>query len=255
MEMQIKKTVKAGNSSAVILPRSWLNKEVRIELVKKTLEAILSDVLEILKKHINSRDIIGIYLVGSYARGDEDKDSDVDLLIITKDTDKTVYDGIYNLTLISSELLRQKLEKDLLPIGQMIKEAQPLLNSYYLDSLEVKVTKRNIKWYLDTTRDKLKLIRKVLEKTKKSQVSDLVIYTLVLRIRTLYLINKLTVDEVYSKKNFVNLIKEITNGKESYERYIAIKNDAKDKNIVNVKTAELMVRYLDKQLMELKRSE
>ena len=29
MESKIKKTVKAGNSSAVILPRAWLNKNVR----------------------------------------------------------------------------------------------------------------------------------------------------------------------------------------------------------------------------------
>ena len=31
MEAQIKRAVKAGNSSAVILPRAWLNKEVRVE--------------------------------------------------------------------------------------------------------------------------------------------------------------------------------------------------------------------------------
>ena len=49
MEIQIKKAVKAGNSSAVILPRTWLNKEVRIELVKKTPDIILSDMIKILK--------------------------------------------------------------------------------------------------------------------------------------------------------------------------------------------------------------
>ena len=38
MNMEIKKTVKAGNSSAVILPRAWLNQEVRVELVKKSQE-------------------------------------------------------------------------------------------------------------------------------------------------------------------------------------------------------------------------
>ena len=36
MSVQIKKAVKAGNSSAVVLPRAWLNKEVKIELFKKT---------------------------------------------------------------------------------------------------------------------------------------------------------------------------------------------------------------------------
>src|SRR3989344_5523439 len=62
MDVQIKKTIKAGNSSAVVLPRAWLNKEVRIELVKKTPETILHDVLEILKKNIDLASVIGVYL-------------------------------------------------------------------------------------------------------------------------------------------------------------------------------------------------
>jgi len=30
MEIEIKKAIRAGNSSAVILPRAWLSKEVRV---------------------------------------------------------------------------------------------------------------------------------------------------------------------------------------------------------------------------------
>jgi antitoxin component of MazEF toxin-antitoxin module len=45
MEIQIKKAIKAGNSSAVILPRAWLNKDIRVELIKKTPEIILSEVI------------------------------------------------------------------------------------------------------------------------------------------------------------------------------------------------------------------
>ena len=45
MEIQIKKTVKAGNSSAVVLPKSWLNQNVRVELIKKTPEIMLLDVI------------------------------------------------------------------------------------------------------------------------------------------------------------------------------------------------------------------
>ena len=85
MEAQIKKAIKAGNSSAVVLPRSWLNKEVRVELFRKTPEIILSDVINIARKYVDIKEIIGIYLVGSYARGEEDDSSDIDVLIITKD--------------------------------------------------------------------------------------------------------------------------------------------------------------------------
>ena len=63
IEAQIKKTVKAGNSSAVVLPKSWLNQQVRIELVKKSEKDILKDSLDILEDHIRLEEIIGIYLV------------------------------------------------------------------------------------------------------------------------------------------------------------------------------------------------
>ena len=102
---QIKKTVKSGNSSAVILPRSWLNKEVRVELIKKTSETILLEVIKVLREYLDLKEIIGIYLTGSYARGEEDENSDIDILVLTKDIDrKMIREGIYNILIISSEL-------------------------------------------------------------------------------------------------------------------------------------------------------
>ena len=61
MEIQIKKAVKSGNSSAVILPKSWLNKEVRVELVEKSPEKILSEVLNIVGNYLDLKKIIGVY--------------------------------------------------------------------------------------------------------------------------------------------------------------------------------------------------
>src|SRR3989344_2071009 len=106
MEVQIKKTVKSGNSSAVILPRSWLNKEVRVEILEKTEDTILSEVMEIIKNYVSLKNIIGVYLVGSYSREEQDKNSDIDILVITDDSDKPVIKhGIYNILIISSKLL------------------------------------------------------------------------------------------------------------------------------------------------------
>ena len=168
MEVQIKKAIRAGNSSAVILPKSWLNKEVRIELLKKTPEIILSDIIRIIKNYINLSDIMGIYLIGSYARDEEDEDSDIDILIITKDIVKEmIYEGIYNILIISSKLITQKLKNDLFPIGQMLKEAKALLNAPYVNQIKVEVTKNNVEWYIKTTGDKLKIIKKVLDWTNQ----------------------------------------------------------------------------------------
>ena len=254
MEIQIKKAIKAGNSSAVILPRSWLNENVRVELIKKTPDIILSDILEIVKKNIDLKEIIGIYLTGSYARQEEDENSDIDILVLTSYVDKEmINNGIYNILIVSEKLLKQKLDIDLLPIGQMIKEAKPLLNSSYLDSIDLVVTEKNVRWYIDTTEDKLNLIKEIINKLKNNNInlSDKIIYTLILRIRTLYIIEKLIKNKDYSKQDFIKLIKRISKGN-SYERYLSVKNNLKEKKEIKLEEVEVLYEYLKNQLSEIK---
>ena len=257
MEIQIKKAVKAGNSSAVILPRAWLNKEVRIELVKKSHESILIDTINIIKKYLSLESVIGIYLVGSYARGEEDENSDIDLLVVTSNIDKEIInEGIYNVSIISKELLKENLSRDLFPIGQMIKEAKPLLNYEYLNSINVEVTKNNIRWYVDTTQIKLDLIKKVLDKYKKNNrdyVSDSVAYTLILRLRTMEIIKKMIKNKDYSKKDFISKINNISRSPNAYEGYLAVKNNLKKKNRVSLEESEKLYEYLKEELASVKK--
>ena len=253
MNIEIKKTVKAGNSSAVILPRAWLNQEVRVELLKKNPETILLDVINTAKKHIELKKIIGIYLVGSYARGEESKDSDIDVMVISSNIDREmIHEGFYNILIVSEELLNQKLKQNLFPVGQMIKEAKPLINSSYLNLIEVKVTKKNVKWFIDTTREKLKLIRKFLKKTDE-KTDNRIIYTLVLRIRTLYIIQKLVNNQNYSKKDFINLIIRISGSNNAYESYLIIKNNSEETDKATKEEAEKLYYYLEKQLENVKK--
>ncbi len=256
MEIQIKKAVRAGNSSAVILPKAWLNKEVRIELIKKTPEKILMEVINILIEYISIKDIMGIYLIGSYARNEEDENSDIDILVVTGNIDKEmIEEGIYNILIISTKLLEQKLKQDLFPIGPMLKEAKPLLNAGYLDSVKVKITKKNISWYLNTTEDKLKIIKKALDITKKKNrksIHNSVTYTLILRMRTLYIIKKLIKNEDYLKKDFIKLIKTVSKGN-AYESYLAVKNNQEEKEQISLQEADRLYEYLKKQLAEIKK--
>ncbi|MDO8622896.1 MAG: nucleotidyltransferase domain-containing protein [archaeon] len=256
MEIQIKKAIKAGNSSAVILPRAWLNQEVRIELVKKTPETMLQDVIEILKKHIALESVIGIYLVGSYARKEEDKNSDIDILVITDDVDKEmISEGIYNILIVSYQLINQKLDQSLFPVGQMLKEAKPLLNSGYIKELKIEVTKKNVKWYLDTTKEKLEIIKKHIDDAKtqkKKYLEDKIAYTLILRIRTLEIIKRLIQNKDYSKREFIKSIKKISNSANAYERYLAVKDNKEEKNMLKIQEAEALYEYLKKDLERVK---
>lgn len=252
MEIQIKKTIRAGNSSAVTLPKSWLNKEVRVELIKKSSEIILWEVLERLNKSIRLDDIIGIYLTGSYARGEESNESDVDILVLTKETDKEmISEGIYNILIVSKALLDYKLKFDLFPMGQMIRESKPLLNSDYIESFEIKVTQKNVNWYIRTSEDKIKLIDLVLKKGLK-KISLNVVYTLVLRIRTLYIIEKIIKNEKYLKKDFVKLINRVSGNKVAYAGYLKVKKGINGDN-VDVIIIKRLQDYLKKQLKDVKK--
>ncbi len=253
MEVEIKHTVKAGNSSAVILPRAWLSQEVRVELIKKTPERILLDVISIMKKYIDLKEIVGIYLVGSYARAEENENSDRDILVITGDIDmEMIKEGIYSILAVSRGLLEQKLKGDLFPIGQMLKEAKPLINADYLKDLRVNVTKKNVKWYIETTEEKLRLIKKLFEKIKEKRVNNRLSYTLILRIRTLYIIQKLIKNQNYLSKEFIRLIAKISGSKNAYSSYLAIKNDSKQASITTKEEAEKLYLYLKKQLGDVK---
>jgi len=255
MNVQIKKAVKAGNSSAVVLPRAWLNKEVRVELVKKTPEIILIDTINLIKDHIDMAEVIGIYLTGSYAREEEDVESDIDVLVITENIDReAINEGIYNILIISESLLKQKLERDLLPVGAMINEAKSLLNLKYLKSIDIKVSKNNIKSYIDSTKEKLDLIKKVISELliqNKKYVPDKMVYTILLRIRTLHIIEGLIRDKIYSKREFVRLIRSISKGNISYERYLAIKNNLNEKAVTPLNEIERLTIYLEEQLKKI----
>lgn len=256
MDIQIKNTVKAGNSSAVILPRAWLNKQVRVEIIEKDNNLILNEVIEILKKHIPLDLIIGIYLCGSYARGEQEDSSDIDVLVISEGVDKEIIqEGIYSILIVSEDLLYQKLEQDLFPIGQMLREAKPLLNKSYLNDLEVRVTKKNVKWYLDSTEEKLRIIEKYIEDSKannKKLVEDRVVYTLVLRIRTLEIIKKIIKNKQYSKKEFIKLLKNISKRKDIYEIYLDVKNNEKKENKMNLEQCKALYDYLKKDLVKVR---
>ena len=137
----------------------------------------------------------------------------------------------------------------------MFREAKPLLNVGYLESIEINVTKRNVKRYIKTTEEKLELIKKVLDKKKiqnRKNVEDVVAYTLILRIRTLYLITKLIKTEEYSKKDFVNMLIGISNGKNAYDSYLAVKNNLDEKG-VSINEVKKLYSYLMNQLERVKK--
>ena len=82
METILKQAREVGTSAGVLLPRSWLNKQVVVTLFQPSKEKMAQDIMSFLFKEKLNEEAKGIYLFGSYSRGDFDFNSDIDILII-----------------------------------------------------------------------------------------------------------------------------------------------------------------------------
>ena len=114
MEPIISRTRQVGNSSGVLLPKEWLNKKVVVTLTELSEKEILQEVIKILYEKGILNDVLGIYLIGSYARKKNEvtPESDIDLLVITENTGRTIEKENYQINLVKEDdLIRSLKEK------------------------------------------------------------------------------------------------------------------------------------------------
>jgi len=243
----IKNTIKLGNSSAVILPNTWKYKKVKIQLVE---ESITEDILEILLKSDLLKQTIGIYLTGSYARNEETEESDIDILVITDSIDKQIKQGTYEITFVSKDNLDKKLKSSLYLIS-LIKEAKPLLNKPLIEQYKKATTNLPLKKYLKEIKSMININKQMadLDKDAGDKVSDGTVYSVILRLRELYLINTILNKKQYNKKEFLELI----NNQGLYGAYLRIKNDQKSKDNSQVEDVEKVLDISEKLIKKLEK--
>ena len=246
----IKQITRAGNSSNVLLPKDWLGGIARVKLIEKPIN-IAEDVLKIMRPYLKS--VLGIYLVGSYARSEETKESDVDVLVITEGINKRIKKNKYDILLISESNLEDALKKNILPILPMIKEAKPILNEKLIEKYRnLKPNNENTKIILDITKSSRKVCRESIKISKESneKVSDEIMYSLILGLRTLYVIDCLYKNKIPTTKGIKKLSKKITGAEESYNAYLRAKNGKKTKSAISPETAKKLNNYLRKIYLE-----
>jgi predicted nucleotidyltransferase len=246
----IKQIVKVGNGSGVVLPKSWYGGKARVELIEKPSD-IQKDVFEILKDYLGS--VIGIYLAGSYARGEEDFESDIDIFVITSDINKKIVHGKYEILLVSEEKLKDYMESNVLPLLPMIKESKIILNKILIEKYKkTPLNHDNLKWYIKTTKSALNvnesLIKNYSEKDKNC--GDEVSYSLVLRLRGVYLVDCMIKNKMWKNKDFLNLIKKISGSLNAYDGYLRVKKDLNKKSELPVNEAEKLKDYINEKIGE-----
>jgi len=248
MEQIVKTTREVGTSAGVLLPRSWLNKEVVVTLHSPSKQEITKKVIDMLAEKELLVNVIGIYLIGSYARGEERLESDIDVLVVTNGKKGLIKFGNYEISVIPEKNLLKNLKSSLYSILS-VREAKPLVNEKKLEEYKKIEHSLNLRELINEIRSIVKVNRNSVEDYLDSEenVPDGLVYSVVLRARELYSIKSILKNRDYEKEKFLKIV-----GEESYRAYSRVKMDKKDKKEVSPKEAIKLIELSEKWLKELK---
>ena len=124
-EQLIKKVTSIGNGAHIFTPRGWLDDEVLLIRVPK--QSIENRILDVLKPYLEN--IVGVYLYGSYARKDQNTESDIDLLVITNKK-ISINEDNYEIIVLEEKNIKKALE--IAPI--LISSARELIVLFFVES-------------------------------------------------------------------------------------------------------------------------
>lgn len=256
-EQIVKTVVKSGNGGAVWVPKDWMGEEVIVILPEKPKLDIKQKVIYLLEPYL--KDIVCVSIYGSYARNEQTKDSDLDILVITKyeNVKLSFREEMIDITSFPIDKFKRAIQKYPAIYYQMVQEAEPLINAYVLEELKsIKISKENFKSYLKETKEHLKSNKELLELDKIDNIylmSYSVLYSAMLRLRGLFITNCILRNDKFSNKKFKNWLVyqgiNIKEFKDSYKAYRLIKDDENAKNLrIKIDVAEKVLNILEKEL-------
>ena len=256
-EQIVKTVVKSGNGGAVWVPKDWLGEEVIVILREKPKLEPRERIVHLLEPYL--KDILSVAIYGSYARNEQAKDSDIDVLVITKDKRLILEFKKEKLDIASFPIdkLKKAIKKYPAIYYQMVQEAEPLINNYALEELKnIKISKEGFKEYLRETREHLKSSKELLELDKIDNTylkSYSVLYSSMLRLRVLFIIKCILKKDKFSNKKFKKwLFSQSLNFREfedSYRAYGMIRDDKNIKSLsIKISVAEKVLNILEEEL-------
>jgi predicted nucleotidyltransferase len=248
----IRNVLRWGNSAGILLPKEYLGNQVKIIFIDRTLE-IKKEVLSILEPHLE--DIIGIYLIGSYARGEQETDSDIDVMAISKSTKKELISGKYHISIATLEGIKKTASYYPELVIPRLKEAKVILNPQLLEELnEYPLTKKSFKNFVEDTKRIIKMNKEFIELDKldgEKLESKSIIYSIILRLRGIFLIKCTLESKKYFKEDFKKWVLQSLDKEEfekSYGLYKAIRDKKNIKVEIKLQTAKKLKDFLIKEL-------
>jgi len=162
--------------------------------------------------------------------------------------------GKYEVICVPKDEVEMQLRNNALPILAMIKEAKAVINEELIKKYSgTKLNRQNIKWHIETTKTAMKVAKKGIEISRElgRGVGDGIAYSLILRLRTLYIIRCIRKNKMWSKREFLRLVKKVGGSALAYERYLSSKNKNTLSEKLPAEEAEKIMDYINKGTKEL----
>ncbi len=258
-EEVVKEVVPFGNGSIVYTPKKWVGQTVRVILegepvnIKESTMESLNPFLEHIK---------GVFLFGSFARNEQTKDSDIDILVIADKKFKLEKKGRFAFTVLDEETLKKELNgKDPFYVYFILQEAKPILNEELLIKLKgLKIDKFNFKWMVEESESALKISEEFLNWDKREKRKKLdsiaIIYSLVLRLRRIFLVQCLLENKKYSNKEFKEFLTKKGLPSQSvediYRIYQEERDEKKTKKTILIEDAEKLYEITKNEIKKMK---
>ena len=247
-EKIIRSVTEIGNGAHIFAPKEWLGEEVVI--IRTPRKDPKEEIFKIIYPYLDK--ITAVFLFGSYVRNEQEKGSDMDFFVISNEKFKI---KAKNMDVIIVPEDKIEVAKKLNPIlfYSMLQEAKQIINPSYLEKLKQEKIKFNyFKDFLKDTKSSIKSSEEIMEmdrKLKNQEASKSVIYSLILRLRGVFIINLLLNKKKYSKKSFRKWIIKNSSGNydKIYKIYRAVRDDKKVDEKVSMKEAESLLCFLIKE--------
>jgi len=250
----VRKAVEIGNGAAVYVPREYKGRQILI---------VLPEGIEEIRRRVLTRlvdfmpNVLGVYLYGSYARGESTRESDIDLLIIVQEKDdkiKALFDDI-DVRVLTLESAKKSVKNFPIPTMIMLRESETFLNPLLLEELKKETPDlRGLKWHFEEIKGMIKIIEGFIELDDKD-IDASHVYSLIMRARVLYMIECLLKDKAFSndavKKKLLKygLNEKVFN--DYYQIYQRIRDDKEVKEKIDKEEIERLIRIIKKYCKEI----
>lgn len=200
----VKSVVRSGNGGAVWVPKSWLGQQVVVTLPEQPHRTVEGRIISLLQPYL--KDIAGIYLYGSHARGEAQSNSDIDVLVITSNGKRAaLHEPGIDISMFTLEGLKQAIQEHPVLYAQVVREAEPLLNAALLKDLRsIAIPEKSFHSYLRDTKLQLRSSRELLllDVETGTPASPSILYSTMLRLRGLFIISCLHQNKPFSNAAF-----------------------------------------------------